>query len=606
MGKINEKMLQGLREALKSEGWDAVVLINSDPHSSEYLAPHWQVVKALSGYDGEGNVVITKDFAGLWTDSRYFIQADAHFADSEWTVMKMGQPGVLAIPDWLQSQGFKVVAMNGECVNTNFATELSEKVGCAAADATNYIDKLWEDRAKIPSTDIISIENNGYSESRESKIAWLRGFMKEQGCSWMAISALDEIAWLLNIRANDIEYNPYALSFLYISQKTIHWCVRKEGSLYENEQLSPITQATFEELQQIPGFKINPYHRAKSIVGLLSKKEDVRIFADPATINFSLFQNILASFGAKNHKGSPSPIKLRKAVKTEAELEAIRQAHLEDGVAMEKYFYWLENQIASGAKLDEMQVSLKLTEFRSAINDYKGNSFETISAYGPNGALPHYHTPAEGSAQIQPRSFYLVDSGGQYLSGTTDITRTMPMGECSQLEKEDYTLVLKGMIDLDMAIFPAGTAGCQIDALARNPLWQTGRNFGHGTGHGVGFFLGVHEGPQQIRQNFNSQALLPRMVMSDEPGLYRAGQWGIRHENMIACVPAGSTEFCSDWLKFETLTLCHFDTSAIIPELLGEVEIKWLNDYNQKVYEKISPKLTAEEAAWLFEKTRPI
>jgi Xaa-Pro aminopeptidase len=296
---------------------------------------------------------------------------------------------------------------------------------------------------------------------------------------------------------------------------------------------------------------------------------------------------------------------LQKAVKTESEIGHLRQTFIDDGVAMERFLHWLEGEVAAGREVTEWEASEILTSLRAEIPGYRGNSFENISAYGPSAALPHYCISADHPVVIKPRGLYLVDSGGQYLTGTTDITRTIPMGECSFLEKEDYTLVLKGMIDLSMAVFPRGTAGCQIDALARMPLWKARRNFGHGTGHGVGYYLCVHEGPQSIRYQYNPQPLLPGMLTSNEPALYREGLHGVRHENLVLCREAGSSEF-GDWLEFETMTLCHIDTSAVLADLLDNEEKAWLNAYNERVYQKLSPHLPQETAAWLREKTRSI
>ena len=300
-----------------------------------------------------------------------------------------------------------------------------------------------------------------------------------------------------------------------------------------------------------------------------------------------------------------SPVILEKAVKTPGEIEHLRQTFVDDGVAMEKFLHWLDTETAGSRIVTELEASRMLTSFRAEIPGYRGNSFENISAYGPSAALPHYVISEDNPVYIQPRGLYLVDSGGQYLTGTTDITRTVPMGECSFLEKEDYTLVLKGMIDLSMAVFPRGTAGCQIDALARMPLWKAKRNFGHGTGHGVGYYLCVHEGPQSIRYQYNPQPLLPGMLTSNEPALYREGLHGVRHENLVICHEAGSSEF-GDWLDFETMTLCHIDTSAILVDLLDTQEKAWLNAYNERVYRELSPLLPEETALWLREKTRAI
>jgi Xaa-Pro aminopeptidase len=331
----------------------------------------------------------------------------------------------------------------------------------------------------------------------------------------------------------------------------------------------------------------------------------VTLFIDPSTLNHHINTYIQDAYPAERIVCGTSPVILEKAVKTPSEIESMRQTYIDDGVAMECFLHWLETEVATGREVDEWEASERLTQFRAQIPGYRGNSFENISAYGPGAALPHYSTPHEGSAVIRPFGLYLVDSGGQYLTGTTDITRTVPMGDCTDLEKEDYTLVLKGMIDLSMAVFPRGTAGCQIDSIARMPLWKKMRNFGHGTGHGIGYYLCVHEGPQSIRYQYNPQPLLPGMVTSNEPALYREGMHGVRHENIVLCREAGISEF-GDWLDFETLTCCHFDTSAVVPEILGPEALEWLNDYNAWVYRTLAPLLPADTAAWLRDKTMPI
>ena len=325
------------------------------------------------------------------------------------------------------------------------------------------------------------------------------------------------------------------------------------------------------------------------------------IFVDPSTLNHHVSAHLKSVFAEDCIRYGKSPVILQKAIKVESEIENLRQTHIDDGVAMTRFLYWLENEVASGREVTEWEASEMLTSLRAETPGYKGNSFENISAYGAGAALPHYSTPKEGSAVIQPRGLYLVDSGGQYLTGTTDITRTIPMGECTYLEKEDYTLVLKGMIDLSMAVFPHGTTGHQLDAFARMPLWRAHRNFGHGTGHGVGFYLCVHEGPQSIRFQPNPQPLLPGMLTSNEPAIYREGMHGVRHENIVLCKEAGESEF-GRWLEFETLTICHIDTSAVLPELLGPEALAWLNEYNKRVYETLSEHLAPEIAQWLYAK----
>ena len=408
----------------------------------------------------------------------------------------------------------------------------------------------------------------------------------------MLLTALDEIAWLLNVRAADIEYNPLVISCLLVTDDSVEWFVTKDG------EGDPQTSATMDILRS-EGISVRPYLETEQALPEFRG----RLFVDCSTLNWSLFDDMRVA-GVDLYEGR-SPVGFRKAVKNSFELDGMRSIHVRDGVAMERFLYWLEKSVQSGKEISEWDAAVKLGRLRAEIPEYMGDSFETISAYGPAAALPHYVTPHENAPVLREQGLYLCDSGGQYSCGTTDITRTVPLGECTPLEREDYTLVLKGHIDLAMAVFPAGTAGCQIDALARGPLWRSFRNFGHGTGHGIGFFLGVHEGPQDIRQNFNSTPLLPGMITSDEPGIYREGMHGVRHENLLLCVDAGTNEFGS-WRAFEVLTLCHFDTAAIEPGLLGEDERRWLNSYNERVYATLGHLLPEEEREWLRIKTRPI
>jgi Xaa-Pro aminopeptidase len=437
---------------------------------------------------------------------------------------------------------------------------------------------------------------------RVEKISWLRKWMLVHGYDKVLLSSLDEVAWMLNVRGSDIEYNPLVISYLLVSQDYVKWFVKK--SVVDSE-LDPDTLDSFEELR-MDGVDVEDYDAV--FFALSDFGEDLEsgmLFIDPTTLNANVYKYIKECFAEDSIVCGTSPVILEKSVKTASEIVGMRQTYIEDGVAMERFLHWLETEVASGREVDEWKASERLTAFRSEIPGYRGNSFENISAYGPAAALPHYSTPREGSAVIRPYGLYLVDSGGQYLTGTTDITRTVPMGDCTDLEKEDYTLVLKGMIDLSMAVFPRGTAGCQIDALARMPLWKAKRNFGHGTGHGIGYYLCVHEGPQSIRYQYNPQPLLPGMVTSNEPGLYREGMHGIRHENIVLCKEAGVSEF-GDWLEFETLTCCHIDTSAVVKDILGPEATAWLNAYNERVYRTLSPLLSPETAAWLRFKTAPI
>lgn len=600
--------VDAIRDMMRSRGWDAVILTGNDPHASEYSAPRWHQVAWVSGYTGEGEIVITEDHAGLWTDTRYFIQAERQLEGTGIALHKTRVQDQVLIPEWLsrQFEGYDelVIAVDGLGVSASYIEEIREVIGkdrTAVANVPDMLSPLWTDRPEIPCSPIITLGTETVGWSRGQKITWLRKWLSDKGFDAILISALDEIAWMLNVRGSDVAYNPVVMSYLLVTLDTVQWFVRK-GTLPEGDHES---EDSFYELTA-DGVNIQDYSDiGMALAGMVDDDYIKRLFVDSSTLNYNLYGILKENTLQDNVVAGKSPIALRKSVKNEIEISGMREAHLEDGLAMERFLYWLETMVAAGEPLNEYECSAKLHELRSEIEGFRGESFETISAYGPNAALPHYVTPESGSAELYSNGLYLCDSGGQYLFGTTDITRTVPLGPCSQLEKEDYTLVLKGHIALTKIVFPKGTAGCQLDVLARAPLWNSKRNFGHGTGHGVGFYLNVHEGPQDIRQNFNKQALLPGMVTSIEPGIYREGRHGVRHENLALCVDAGENDF-GRWLRFEPLTLCHFDTSVIIKELLDDSEVKWLNDYNERVFRTLSPRLSSDVAEWLREKTMPI
>lgn len=646
MGNIYAERIKALRELMKENGWDAVLVGASDPHCSEYPAARWKQVEWLTGFTGEaGSVVITHNHAGLWTDTRYFIQATAQLEGTGVELHKLRVPDAVPIPQWLAENVDYIIGapsapsywlgsgacprklslvLDGLCWSAEEVLDIdaalsgatsSEEFRYEIISRPDFLGQFWTDRPAIPATPVqtLDIEISG-GESRLDKIAWLRKWMLRSSVDNFLLTSLDEIAWLLNVRANDIEYNPYVISYLLVSQENVRWFVKKDG--YDDSD----TADSFEELAA-DDISIEDYNAVEPALGELGSDES--LLADPSSLNWQLYSFLNNSCLPDSDDTSflrldKSPVILRKAVKEDSEIERLRETFIEDGLAVERFLKWLEDSVAAAERGDaepvrEWDASLKLSSLRAGIPGYRGDSFENISAYGPSAALPHYVTPASGSSVIEGHGLYLVDSGGQYLTGTTDITRTVPTGPCTALEREDYTLVLKGMIDLSMAVFPKGTAGCQIDALAREPLWKARRNFGHGTGHGIGYYLGVHEGPQDIRQNFNNQPLLPGMVTSNEPGLYREGMHGIRHENVILTIPdripginpTGCNEF-GEWLRFETLTCCHIDTSAVMPELLTADEKEWLNAYNVSVYTRLAPRMTPEEAAWLAVKTRQI
>lgn len=581
------RRIEDLRSLMRGRGWDAVILTGSDPHGSEYPAERWKQVEWLTGFTGEaGDVVITADHAGLWTDTRYFIQANRQLEGTGAVLHKTRVPEQILIPEWLQNNLDRdsIIAVDGLCQSAGAISELNGYF--QTVSIPDLLEPLWKDRPAIPQTPIITVDPG---ESREEKLSWLRAVVEEEGCDAALISALDEIAWLLNVRATDIDFNPYVISYLLVGRDYSKWFVLK-GKVED-----PDTDNSFSELLG-EGVELFPYEEA----ALELSEFEGRLLVDSNTVNHHLFSLLRCET-----VGMASPVALRKAVKNPTEIEGMRKAHLEDGIAMEKFLFWLEKSLDAGRIISEWDASVKLAQLRSEGEGYTGESFETIAAYGPGAALPHYITPRRDAPVLHQQGLFLCDSGAQYLFGTTDITRTVPLGDCTRLEMEDYTLDLMGHIDLATAVFPAGTAGCQIDAAARMPLWKAGRNFGHGTGHGVGCFLGVHEGPQDIRQNFNAQPLLPGMVVSDEPGIYREGQHGIRHENLLLCIDLPSNEF-GRWRGFETLTLCHFDTSALIPQMMTGAQKEWLNAYNRRVFETLSPMLPEDVVIWLEKKTAAI
>lgn len=601
MGTLFSERIEAIRSLMRENGWDIFILGGSDPHQSEYPAERWRQVRYVSGFTGEAaDLVVTADHAGLWTDTRYFIQARQQLEGSGIVLHKMRVPDQVPIPQWIASLGLDepVIALDGLCQSVEAVRELQDAVPSAIIEAIpDILAPLWPEHPAIPSSPIITLGEDLTGESRESKLGRLRKWLVMRGSDAVLLSSLDQIAWLLNVRGADIAYNPLVISYLLVTLEDAFWFVRKDAYA----DLDSETAASFDELAA-DGVQVRDYDDVHFELASLRESGVDRICLDPGTLNVALREAVDDGDQLPDVQECASPVPLWKAVKNAVEVDGMREAHLEDGLIMEQFLYWLSMH---AGQVNEWEAACELGRLRATVPGYRGDSFETISAYGPSAALPHYSTPVSGSSLLEARGLYLVDSGGQYLFGTTDITRTVPMGSCTPLEKEDYTLVLRGHIQLAMAVFPAGTAGCQIDALAREPLWQARRNFGHGTGHGVGFFLGVHEGPQDIRQNFNAQPLLPGMIVSDEPGIYREGMHGIRHENLLLVRSVGSNEFGS-WLGFETLTLCHFDTSCLDVSLLTPAERNWLNAYNERVFTTLGPRLSPAEAEWLRSKTLPI
>lgn len=579
-------------------GWDAAVTVGEDPHNSEYTPKRWCQREFISGFTGSaGVVVVSKDHAGLWTDSRYWIQAARELEGSGIELHKMVS---VEDKDWIKWIAQNVpsggkVGIDGLCMSMGEALQLEKAIagkGASVVSRPDYLEALWPDRPLLPQGKVWLHEDKYAGRSCAEKLEWLRGELEGLGCSYMFLNCLDQIAWLLNIRSNDVEYCPFVISFALVGPDSVD--LFADVSKFDAETLSYLKCADI---------SVHPYGEVGEYIK--SFKTKGKILIDSGSLNYETGKAIADSFGKENIVEGSSPVELAKAIKNEIEIEGFRKAYVQDGIVQTRFFKWLEEQVASGERIKESDASDKLHELRAAMPDFLDESFETISAYGKNAALPHYSTVRGQDAVLEPRGLYLNDSGAHYKYGTTDITRTVPLGPLTELEREDYTLDMMAMIDLAMAIFPEGTPGCRIDAIARRPLWNAMRNFGHGTGHGVGNVLSVHEGPQSIRQNLKDQPLMSGMITSDEPGIYREGYHGIRHENMILCTAKGENEF-GRWMGFETLTRTYLDTAPLIISIMDRHEIDWLNNFNRTVLQEVGPYLSDDDREWLKNKTRPI
>ncbi len=589
---IKDKISQ-LRRLMKEYGLDAYIITGSDPHLSEYLPDYWKTRQWISGFTGSfGNVVVTHDKAGLWTDTRYFIQAENQLKDTGIDLYKLRVPNQIDIPTWLSSELAKgqKVGVDGFCIGVSEINILKEAFLAKNIEICTDVDlisQIWSNRPELPKGLIIEqpLELSGIS--RLEKLNLIRESMKSKCADYHLVGSLDDISWILNIRGRDIRFNPVAISYLLVSNN--------EAILFiDQEKIS-------EELRiELTNLNVKIANYTDIVIKLKEIKEVSTFLIDPNRINYNVYKAIA---GTHNIEEAENPSVLKKSIKNSTEIEGMKRACIKDGVALTKFWCWLENNINN--KHTEINISDKLAQFRGEQENFVEESFNSIVAYKENAALPHYSATENNCAVIKPQGLLLIDSGGQYKDGTTDITRTMPQGPLSEEEINDYTLVLKGLINLSMLKFPKGTRGCNIDIMARKPLWDAGMDYGHGTGHGVGSFLNVHEGPQSIRQDLKDQAILPGMITSNEPGLYKEGRHGIRHENLILCVNDNTTEF-GEFLKFETITMFYFDTSAINIDLLEEKEIEWLNKYHKEVYNRLSPFLDEYHSEWLKNKTRDI
>ena len=588
--------IAALREAMKQHKIDAYIIPTSDPHMSEYPADCWKYREWISGFTGSaGTVIITADKAGLWTDSRYFLQASTQLEGTGIELFKMMLPETPTIPEFLthELKDGQTDGLNGETYSLADARSLEKALAekeIKLNTNASLIDPIWKERPAIPEAPMFEMPIELSGKSTEDKLLDINKMLHKAGADCTILSALDEVAWTFNIRGTDVAYNPVVISYAFVSEK--------ESVLFVNPKKIP---AEIAEHLKKEGVTLADYGMLATFLSRLPER--TRVFIDSKRTNVAIYNALPKSSILIE---GISPANHLKSIKNEAEIKGFRNAVLKDGIAMTKFYFWLEKMLKAGEKVTELSAAAKLTALRSEQPQYVMDSFASISSYGPHGAVVHYSPTPETDTELKTDSLYLLDSGAQYLDGTTDITRTIALcDEPSEQMKKDFTRALKGTIGIAKCKFPAGIRGCLIDAFARKALWDAGINYLHGTCHGIGHCLNVHEGPQSIRMEENPVILEPGMVMSDEPAMYRPGEYGIRTENMILIREDSETEF-GKFLGFETLTLCYIDTKLVIPSMLSVREHAWLNKYHQMVYDLVSPHLNEEEKAWLKEKTAEI
>ena len=581
--------IAALREAMRQQKVDAYIIPSSDPHLSEYPADRWKSREWISGFTGSaGTIVVTADKAGLWTDSRYFLQAASQLEGSGIELYKLALPETPSITEFLlhELHAGQAVGLDGQTYSAAEASALANKLSrkeIKLDTSADLIEGIWKDRPAVPGNPIFEMPEALSGASVHEKLDLINNQLRSEGADCLILAALDEIAWTFNIRGTDVTYNPVVVSYAFVSEDESVLFIKPEKLTAE------ITEHLKKEYSMIQRY-------------LARLPENSRVFVDMNKTNVSLYDAIPGNCTIVE---GISPANHLKSIKNETEIKGFQNAVVKDGVALTKFYIWLEKQMAEGAQVTEISAAEKLTALRAEQPQYIMDSFGTICGYAEHGAIVHYSATPETDATLKPEGLLLIDSGAQYLDGTTDITRTIALGEPTEQMKKDFTRVLKGTISLAKSKFPAGTRGSQIDILARKALWDSGINYLHGTGHGIGHCLNVHEGPQSIRMEENPVTLKPGMVISDEPAMYRTGEYGIRTENMILVREDSETEF-GKFLGFDTLTLCFIDTSLIIIPMLSVREHAWLNKYHQMVYDKISPFLDEEEKAWLKEKTTEI
>ena len=604
-----QSKIAALREELRRERLFAFIFPSTDPHQSEYTADHWKGREWISGFNGSaGTAVVTLHSAALWTDSRYFIAAAQQLEGTEFQLMRERIDGTPTIAEWLQSQLSTVncqlsteIALDGMCSSASAVKELIDELrkqgGITLRTNFDVLQRIWTDRPAIPTTPIVPQPLEYAGEDVASKLMRIRQALRQVHADGMLMASLDDIAWTLNLRGSDVHCNPVFVSYLLISTRS--------ATLFVDE--AKLTPAARQHLQQY-GIATASYDAVKDG---LRHYPDYNILADPDEVSYTLMQAIktlkttqLLTPSLLTPSLLKSPVPAMKAVKTEAEQQGFRQAMIRDGVALVRFLRWLKPAVAAGGQT-EMSIDRKLTALRAEQPLYQGLSFDTIAAYQAHGAIVHYEATPDTDAPLRPEGLLLLDSGAQYIDGTTDITRTIALGPVTDRQRHIYTLVLKGHIQLQLLRFPDGASGTQLDAIARSPLWHEGLNFLHGTGHGVGAYLNVHEGPHQIRMEYRPASLHAGMTVTDEPGIYLEGQFGVRIENVLLTQPWRETDF-GRFLQFETLTLCPIDTAPLDISLLTPEELRWLNDYHQMVYDRLAPHLDAPDRDWLRTATAPV
>lgn len=587
--------LAALREEMRREHLSAFIFPSSDPHNSEYVPSRWEGRKWISGFDGSaGTAVVTLHSAALWTDSRYFLAAEEQLAGTEFQLMRERVDGTPSIAEWIATEiegaESSEIGVDGMCMTyaecSDLKTDLKHNGGITVRTNLDILDRIWTDRPSVP-LNPVSIQPIEYAgESCHDKLGRIRSSLLHRGAGGMLMTQLDDIAWTLNLRGTDVHCTPVFVAWLIVAEEV--------AVLYiKDEKLSPEVI----EYLNAEGVAVDDYD---NIIDALNSYDGYTLLIDPATTNYTLSQ-LRGNF---NLVSAPSPVPEMKAIKNEVECNGFRNAMQRDGVAMVKFLKWLEEAVPKGCET-ELSVSAKLRQLRAEQPLFKDESFDTIAGYEEHGAIVHYEPTPDTDVPLRPEGFLLLDSGAQYLDGTTDITRTIQLGKVTDLHRRVYTLVLKGHLSLQNLCFPRGAAGTQLDAVARVAMWREGMNFMHGTGHGVGSYLSVHEGPHQIRQEYRPAPMLEGMTVTDEPGLYLAGKFGVRIENTLLTVPYMTTEF-GKFLRFEPLTLCPIDTRPIVVDMLSTEELGLLNTYHKMVYERLSPMLDEEHKAWLADKTRSL